>query len=445
MLGSVPDFLRDPVRAFMRGWVAHGDVVHFRMPGPTSFYLLAHPADIKHVLQDNHSNYRKDPVHSSKLKGIAGDGLTMSEGALWRQQSRLMRPAFSHGGLNTLIPSVVTPTEEMLSGWERSRRPGEPVDLSAEMFRLSLRIVMKSLFDHDPGGEADAIVNDSKVVLEHAYRGMRTYYSIPEWLPLPSNKRFRASRRALDELAYGIIKERKASSGKDRDLVSLLLDAPARNEERVPDKQIRDQIITMILAGHDTTALALTWTLYLLAQHPCAMERARAEAASVLNNPLPTLAEVENLHYAEMVLSEALRLFPPAWVLSRRSLGPDEVGGYHIPAGSTVFLSPYITHRHKGFWHSPEEFIPERFEEEEAVRQPYAYFPFGGGPRQCIGRAFALTAAKLVLALVVRAYKLSLAPDQCVPAKPMLTLHPENNILIKVEQADGGRRAPAHE
>lgn len=436
LLGNIPYFLRDPIQAFMQGWAQCGDVVHFRMFGPISFYLLAHPSDIKHVLQDNHDNYQKDPLHSAKLKSFAGQGLTMSEGSLWQQQSRLMRPAFRRSCQDSFLPSIMIPTEETLAEWQINSQRQRPIDISAEMLRLSLRIVMRSLFDVDPGDQATTIVQASTVVLEHAYRGMRTYYSLPSWLPFPSNRRFAEARRTLDELAYAIISQRRDSPTERKSLLSLLMNGVDDKKKLIPDKQIRDEIITMILAGHDTTAIALTWALYLLSHHPLVMKRMRAEALAALNTKIPIASALENLPYTEAVLNEALRLFPPAWVLSRISLDYDEIGGYLIPPGSTLFLSPFITHRHTDFWRDPEDFIPDRFNEElTTVHHQYAYFPFGGGPRQCIGRIFALTAAKLVLAMIVRDYTLSIAPNQRVRAKPKLTLHPENSILMNVEKA----------
>lgn len=434
LLGNIPDFLRDPIAAFTKGWVACGDLVHFRMAGPISFYLLAHPSDIKRVLQDNHENYQKDPIHSAKLKTFAGQGLTMSEGSLWRQQSRLMRPAFRTDSLESLLPSIVTPTTEMLASWRSYSQSGQPIDLSAEMLRVSLRIVMRAMFDADPNEKAVAIVESSAVLLEHAYREMRTYIGLPHWLPTLANRRFLVARRALDRLAYDIINLRRRFPSKRGDLLSLLLGGVTDKKAPISDKQIRDEIITMILAGHDTTGAALTWTLYLLAQHPDVSERVAAEVSAISDTAAPSLSDLDNLRYTEAVFDEAMRLFPPAWVLSRRSLGHDEFRGHRIPPGSNLFLSPFITQRHPDFWRDPNEFLPERFTGTERATQPqYAYFPFGGGPRQCIGKIFALTTAKLVLAMVLRNYRLSLATDAPVRPMPRLTLHPNGKILMKLK------------
>ncbi len=434
LVGNIPDVLRDPIAAFTKGRVACGDLVHFRMAGPISFYLLLHPSDIKRLLQDNHENYRKDPVHTAKLKEFAGQGLTMSEGSLWRQQSRLMRPAFRNDRLESLLPSIVTPSTEMVTSWRSYSQSGQPIDVSAEMLRVSLRIVMRALFDADPHDKAGALVESSAVLLTHAYRQMRTYIALPHWLPSFTNRRFLNARRALDQMAYDLINRRRRFPSKRRDLLSLLLDGGVEKKAPISDKQIHDEIITMILAGHDTTGAALTWTMYLLAQHPNVLERVAAEVSAISDFTAPSLSDLDHLSYTEAVFDEAMRLFPPAWVLSRRSLGPDEFRGHRIPAGSSVFLSPFITQRHPDFWRDPNEFIPERFIGTERATQPqYAYFPFGGGPRQCIGKTFALTTAKLVLAMVLRNYKVSLATDYPVRPMPGLTLHPDRNILMKLK------------
>jgi cytochrome P450 len=431
LLGNVPAFRRDPIAAFTKGWAECGDLVHFRIAGPISFYLLAHPSDIKHVLQDNHENYQKDPLHSAKLKTFAGQGLTMSEGALWQRQSRLMRPAFRPSNLDSLIPDIVTPTTEMLESWRSFSQSGQPIDVSAEMLCLSLRIVMRALFDVDPYDKAGAIVDSSAILLDHAYREMRNYIGLPNWLPSSANRRFLAARHSMDQLAYDIIDLRRRTPNKRKDLLSLLLEAASDKKAPISDKQIRDEMITMILAGHDTTGVALAWTMYLLAQHPAESERVAAELSAISGTPRLS----DNLSYTEAVFDEAMRLFPPAWVLSRKSLGHDEFRGYRIPPGSNVFLSPFITQRHPDFWQNPDQFVPERFTATTRDAQTeYAYFPFGGGSRQCIGRIFALTMAKFVLTMVLRNYRLSLPTKYPVRPMPKLTLHPESNIVMRLER-----------
>lgn len=428
LLGSSLNFLFDPIRTFMDGWEQCGDVVRFPLVGPMELYLCAHPDQVKRVLVDNQQNYRKDPGHSAQLKALAGDGLTMSEGDLWLRQRRMMQPAFHRQRFPGYIDGITGATRAMLDGWEARGAGGRPLDISTEMLRVSFDIVARTMFSADLRAEADAVVRDAAVVLEHAYNGMRTPVPVPLWLPLPSNRRFLAARRTLDELATRLVRERRDAPGVRDDLLSMML--LRGGDERLA----HDEIITTILAGHDTTGVALAWTFSLLSTHPEVARRLRQEVADVLGGRAPTLDDLPALEYAEMVLKESLRLFPPAWVLSRRAVDDDEVGGYRIPRGATVFVSPYLTHRHPGFWPNPEGFDPERFRRGATPNAPFAYFPFGGGPRLCIGNNFALLAAHLVLVLVVQQYRLELAAGQSVVPRAKLTLHPRRKVFMTVER-----------
>jgi len=392
-------------------------------------YLCTHPDQVKRVLVDNQQNYGKDPGHSAQLKALAGDGLTMSEGDLWLRQRRMMQPAFQRQRFSGYVAGITEAAQAMLNRWETQFEDGRVVDISTEMLRVSFDLVARTMFSSNLLAEADAVVRDSAVVLEHAYNGMRMPVPVPIWLPLPSNRRFLTARRTLDELATRLITERKESPNGQDDLLSMML--LRSGDERLA----HDEILTTILAGHDTTGVALAWTFALLSTHPEVARRLHLEVEQVLNGRPPTLDNLPALEYAEMVLKESLRLFPPAWVLSRKAVADDEVGGYHIPSGATIFVSPYLTHRHPDFWRNPEGFDPERFRRGGAARNaPFAYFPFGGGPRLCIGNNFALMAAQIVLVLVVQKFRLALATGQSVVPQAKLTLHPRRKLFMTLER-----------
>jgi cytochrome P450 len=444
LFGSTFDFLRDPIDTFLDGWRQCGDVVSFRLLGPLAYrlgapvaarlvgpmemFLVVHPDHVKHILQENHKNYLKEPNHSGQLKTVAGDGLTMSEGELWLQQRRLMQPAFHRSYVGSLVSSITAATQAMLDRWHGYFSRGQVIDLSSEMLVVAFDIVARTMFSADLRTEAEQIVRDSATVLDYAYGGMRTPVHMPSWLPLPATRRFARARRSLHHLASRLIAERRQSQESRPDLLGLML------EKGGNERLARDEIITMILAGHDTTGHALTWAFYLLSTHPEIGRRLGAEATSVMGDRAPVFEDMAKLSYADMVIRETMRLFPPAWVLSRKSIAMDEVGGYGIPGGATIFISPFLTHRHPAFWRNPEGFEPERFKEKPSSNA-YAYLPFGAGPRMCIGSLFAITSAQIVLAMVARTYNVNLVAGQTVIPRPKLTLHPHRSILVSLERA----------
>ena len=444
-VGTALNFRRDPLRTLLDGRRLCGDVVRFILPGVPDIYLAAHPRGIQHVLHNEPRRYRKDPTHSSQLEALAGKGLTMSEGHLWARQRQVMQPSFYPVQTATYMAHAAEATAAMLELWRGHHERGKAVDVSAEMLRLMLCVVVKSLFGVDAGRQAETLVRSSAVMLDYAYKGTRNYYSPPEWLPLPSVRRFLGARRRLDDFAYGLIQQRRDSRPERHDLLSSLLNGrDERTGEKIGEKQIRDEIVTMILAGHDTTGVALAWTFYLLARNPEAANRLREEAFEVLGDRTPTAADLPNLPYARMVLDESMRIYPPAWVLSRRSVADDVLGGYRVRAGSTILISPYVTHRHDGLWPDPEAFVPERFARAASAKRPkYAYFPFGGGVRHCIGSHFALAAAQIALVMTARAYRLVLVPGAEITPRAKLTLHPSRPVVMRLESAGPSPARPA--
>jgi cytochrome P450 len=310
-----------------------------------------------------------------------------------------------------------------------------------EMSRLTLDIVTGALFHAHVGEEPGAISRAVNVLVEDlGYRFEVPFYP-PHRVPTPRNRRFRAALRTVDRAVYSIIAERRRGGGDEEDLLALLMEA--RDEETgesMGDKQLRDEVITLFLAGHETTANALSWAFYLLATHPDAEERLRAELAEVLGAEddfrVPTLEDLPRLPYAKMVVDETLRLYPPAWITNRQAIADDEILGHRIPAGAFVMLSPYVLHRHPDYWTEPDAFDPERFAPGQGNGRPrFAYFPFGGGPRQCIGQSMALVEAQLVLATVLGSCRLRPASDKPVEAEALATLRPRGGLPMTVEPA----------
>jgi len=418
----------------IEAWRTYGDVVRLRMGGVFVSHLLLHPDAVKRVLQDAHAQYGKVPWYNEKLKAVIGEGLFTSEGSLWLRQRRLAQPAFHRQRLALLGTVITDEVGRMLRRWQTYVDFAQPLEVRAEMMRLTMAVVARALLGSEVRQEADEIGRAIDVSIDYTFRRMQSYFDLPGRLPLPSTRRFQGALAVLDRIVYRIIQERRASGEARDDLLDMLMSA--RDEETgegMSDRQVHDEAMTIFLAGHETTAVALTWTWYLLSRTPQVLERLRAELDRVLAGRTPTVEDLPRLAYTEMVIQEALRLYPPAWLLSRRAMEDDEIAGFHIPAHTTVYLCPFITHRHPDFWENPEGVDPDRFSPERSAGRPrYAYFPFGGGPRQCIGNGFAMMEAQLALAMMAQRYRLELAPGQSVLLDPKITLRPRDGLMMRV-------------
>ncbi|MEX0800832.1 MAG: cytochrome P450 [Dehalococcoidia bacterium] len=429
-LGHIRTIQSDPIGVFMEATRRYGDLVRFRV-GAWSVYLVAHPDGVRRVLQDNYLNYLKG-FNYRFLRPVLGLGLLTSEGDLWQRQRRLVQPAFHHNELAKLACIMTDATAATLEGWRPRLEEGQPLDIYDEMKRLSLEVVVRTMLGSDIGEAADPVRRDVMFLREHVnHRAMRMM-SLPEAFPTPRNLRFKRALRTIDNTVWGMIEERRRAGGEARDLVSILLSA--RDEEDgqgMSDRQLRDEVVTIFIVGHETTGTGLAWTWYLLARHPEVEEELHAELDRVLAGRVPTFADLPNLQFTKMVFQEALRLYPPAWCLGRQPIEDDEIGGFRIPAKSLVMVSPYVTHRHPDFWERPEEYDPWRFApERSAARSRYAYIPFAAGPRGCIGDNFALMEGQLSIAMIAQQYRLRLAPGQVVEAEPAIALRPRGSLLM---------------
>jgi cytochrome P450 len=412
----------------------YGDIVRIRFLFWPA-YLINHPDGIKHVLQENQQNYHKDFYPYKIFKPLLGRGLVTNDGKSWLHQRRLMQPAFHRKSLDAFSSLMTNATISMLDQWENFAERDQPLDVAAEMQRLTLCIAGKALFNIDLSDEThtvgQAVTTVNKLLTEYLYAPLP-----PLNVPTLRNQRLQVSYRTLDQVVQGIITQRRRQNTDPEDLLSILL--LARDQETgqgMNDQQVRDEVITLLIAGHETVSNALTWTWYLLSQYPQAACHLHKELEIVLGGQIPTMDHLAKLAYTHMVLDETLRLYPPAWVFGRKAVADDEIGGYFIPANSMIVLSPYITHRHPAFWQDPEVFDPERFAPERSASRPhFAYFPFGGGPRMCIGNYFALMEMQLILATVVQRYRLHLVPGHTVEPEALLSLRPRCGLPMLLQQ-----------
>jgi cytochrome P450 len=422
----------DPLAFVSRLRREFGDVVCVRM-GPLRVFMVFHPEGVKHVLQDNHRNYVKGPL-IARARVLIGDGLFTSEGDLWRRQRRLAQPAFHHERLAGLVDVITRLTGEHLHRWHPVGSSPPLRDIAAEMSTLTLTIAGITLFGENLEGEAAAAGRALRVALEFTGQRIMSYLAVPLAIPTARNLAFRRAVRILDDVVYDIIASRQRSRSDAGDLLSMLL--AARDEETgagMTRRQLRDEVMTFFLAGHETTAVTLAWTWYLLARHPAIEARLREESVAGLGTGSPTYADLPHLRFTRMVIQEAMRLYPPVWGIGRQALEEDTIGGYRVPRGGIVNLSPYVTHRHPDVWNEPERFDPERFDPARAAsRHRFAYFPFGGGPRLCIGEAFALMEAQVIVAMVAGRYRLRPRGGYAAEPEVHLTLRPRGGMPMTI-------------
>jgi len=430
LVGNLLDYARNPLLFLTRCSREYGDVVRLHFPGPP-VYLLNGSDHVKHVLVKHNRNFIKGRYFRQELSFL-GRGLLTSEGEFWRRQRRLSQPAFHRQRINAYGEVMVSYAERMLEGW----REGETRDVHQEMMRLLLEVVAKVLFD----AEIDRAEEVGKALGRVAKRfdeqgSAKLLRFLLGRLPTPTDLRFRKAVKQLDELIYGIINERRTSGKDTGDLLSMLLHARDEEGERMSDKQLRDEAMTILLAGPETNALALSWSCYLLSQHPEVEAKLLGELREVLGDRAPTLEDLPKLRYTEMVLKESMRLYPPAWSISREAKGECEIGGYRVPAGTQLFIAQWVIHRDPRHFEDPEAFEPERWIDGYGERIPkYAYLPFGAGPRLCIGSSFAVMEATLLLAMIAKRFRLELASGRRVIPQPSVTLRPRGGIEMRLKK-----------
>ena len=415
----------------------YGDIAGLRILNFKTIFIN-HPDLIEEVLVANARMYTKGRVLRAN-RHVFGEGLLTSEGDFWLRQRRLSQPAFHRARIASYAATMVEYAQRMMEDW----RSGEERDVHREMLRLTLQIVGKTLFDADVERDAQEVGKSLELLLEIGANFRRTIF-VPHWLPTPANLRVKREVAQIEKIIYRIISERRASGRDAGDLLSMLLAAQDEDGSRMTDKQLRDETITLFLAGHETTASTLSWTWWLLAQNPAVEAKLHQELDAVLGDRTPALDDLPKLGYAGHVITESLRLYPAAWGLARLAVEDHEIAGYPVTRGMGVTMAQWVVHRDKRWYDAPEEFQPERWENDLLKRLPrFAYFPFGGGPRQCIGNTFALMEATLILATIARKFRLRLEVDHPVVPLASITLRPRHGVRVRLESREKKEAVPS--
>lgn len=418
---------RDPLKLLTDLAQTYGDVVGMRFLKYRSFFI-SHPDYVEDVLVNHARKFVKGRVLQAN-KRLFGNGLLTSEGDFWLRQRRLAQPAFHRARIASYAETMVRFAERAVAAW----KDGEERDIHREMMQLTLQIVGKTLFNADVTGDAEQ-VGHTLERLQELGSDFRKLVFIPQWLPMPRNIEMALGIRRLDKIIYRVIAQRRASGEDAGDLLSMLLEAQDEDGTRMTDQQLRDEAITLFLAGHETTSNALSWTWLLLAQNPATEHKLHQEIDEVLGGHAPALEDLPKLTYTGHVLTESMRLYPPAWGMARMAIEEHEIAGYRLEKGMGVAISQWVMHRDARWYDAPEEFRPERWEGDLIKRLPrFAYFPFGGGPRQCIGNTFAVMEATLLLAAIAQKFRLTLVPGYCVVPLASITLRPRHGIRVKLE------------
>lgn len=433
--GDLQAVRHSPLHALCRVSQRYGDVFQYPV-GFWTVYVVTAPAGVKHILQDNNRNYSKETFQYHLLGLVTGNGLLSSEGAFWLRQRRLAQPAFHRQRLHRLSYLTTAATRRMLDRWDGIAARGEPLDIDGEMMRLTLEIVGTALFSVDLSDAADALSRATMATLDHVARRARFPLAPPPRVPTPGNRRFVAAVRTLDDAIFALIRARRRTPDMHDDLLAMLMAArDAETGEGMTDRQLRDEIITFLIAGHETVASALVWAWYLLSLHPAVERTLHTEIDGALADRTPTMDDLSRLPYTAMMVDETLRLYPPSWISTRRTIHEDAIDGRRIPANALIVMSPYVTHRRAACWPNPEGFDPERFTPQAVAARPrFAYFPFGGGPHLCIGNTFALVESQLIVATVAQRYRLALIPGQRIEVAPLVTLRPKYGMLMGLER-----------
>jgi cytochrome P450 len=431
VFGNSRQYARDPFEFLSACESAYGDLVAVEL-GPLETYIATNPSDVERVLVTDHRKYRKPAFQDDALGRLLGDGLLLSEGEQWRRQRDLANPAFDMSRISDIAETMVEHATDAVSSW----RPGEELDLEIEMARLTVKIIADAMLGVDLGAERVRTIQENLEPLGARFEADPIRFVTPDWLPTRENREYEAAVGTLEDVVADVVAERRGTEGSaddddpPMDLLSILLRAQNRGEQS--DEQLRDEVVTMLLAGHDTTALTLTYAFYLLSEHPEAERRVHDELDDVLDGP-PTFADTRELSYLDRVLQETMRLYPPVYVMFREPKVDVKLAGYRVPEGAAIMLPQWAVHRSPRWWSEPSAFDPDRWTRERRADRPrFAHFPFGGGPRHCIGKQFSLLEAKLIVGVVGREYALEYAGEAPVSLRGSLTMHPEGGMPMRV-------------
>lgn len=438
VFGSALNLLRDFLGTTTKGRRTYGDVVRYVAgpPGPMRIiaYGIAHPDGIQQVLAGNADRYSKQDAAYNEIRALVGDGLLTSEGEDWRRQKRLIQPLFTHSRVAGYVDMMSQESAELVERWNQLRQKDGTVDLHSEMTRFSLRVVCRALFGTDVDKIVPVLKDNVPYLSKKAFTRSLAPVHIPHDWPTPGNLHTNRATREVYDVVDRLIADRRANPSGSDDLLSRLLDAQdPEGGTGLTDAEVRDQALIFLLAGHETTATSLTFTLHLLGLHPDIQQKVRDEAVEVLGDRLPNHADTKALAYSTMAIKEAMRLYPAVYAIPRLIMKADEVNGYTLPVGAVAAVSPWVTHRHPDYWDDPETFDPERFTpEREKVRHRYAYFPFGGGPRACIGQYFSMLESIVMTPVLVRAFEFT-SPPGPVKLFTGITLRPNQPMPCRID------------
>ena len=429
MLREFGQIRGNPLDYLERMWREHGDVVQFPIPRPPS-YLVNDPDAVRLVLVDQARSFGKSTIQYRALSLVTGEGLLTSDGDVWRRQRRMVQPAFHHETLAQLTDHIERASAAVVSDWNQAGA-GAVVDIDAAMMHATLEVVGHALFGSDLSSDAAALAGATLDALDVVIARARVPVTPPSWLPTPANRRLNAANTVLDGAVRRMIADRREAPSLTHDMLDMLMSVRDEDGIGLSAEEIRNQMVTFIVAGHETVASALTWAFALLAAHPREQESLHDELSAIVREKPLTIDDYSRLTRTRAVFDEALRLYPPAWLITRKALAHGELGGRDVPEGALVIMSPWLLHRHPALWRSPEEFRPARFIDDDIDRS--AFLPFGAGPRMCIGRDFAYVEGVLMLARLASGFELSY-PEGCgVPdPEPLVTIRPAGGLRLRV-------------
>jgi len=425
VVGSTFDYARDPFRFMDAVRRAYRDIAKFQL-GPLDTYILMNPDDVETVLMNDEAEFRKADFQDDALTGLLGDGLLLSTGDYWEQQRAIAQPAFNMGRIAGLVEMMGEKTASSLDEWPVE----EPYNVQLPLARLTVDVIVNAMFGVDPDEETVYEVQDNLEPLGARFEPDPVRFLTPPWVPTPGNRDYNESLAALEGIVEGLIDERRRGDVDGEDFLSRLLRAEAAGDQTT--EQVRNEMMTMLLAGHDTTALTLTYAFHQIGQRPDVLERLHEEVDAVLDEgEAPGMSDLRDLSYTEQVLKETMRVLPPVYTLFRQPNVDVRLSGYRVPADSLLMVPQWVLHRHPDYWEDPETFDPDRWTPERVrERHPYAYFPFGAGPRSCIGRQFSLVEAKIIMSMVLRRYSPELVSDADLELRPSLTMHPRDPVEV---------------
>ena len=433
--GSLFKFLKDPLKFLIEARANYGDIYSLDL-GVTDIVILNHPRQADYVLRKNFRNYNKGGAMWKTVRTVLGNGLGTSEGDFWRRQRRMIQPLFHRKHLNVLTDMMVDVIDEQVTGWQGYAKQ-KPFNVAHALHPITMKVIVKTMFGTGIDDEdLNAVSQSAAFINDYIPRGMLTSF-LPAWIPLPGRHHYATCIRTVDRVVQNVIERRRQLSDHNHsDLLTMMLHTEdAETGERMTDKQLRDEAVTMFLSGYDTTAGTLTWVFHILTQYPEVTAKLQKEVDEILGKGRPSLADLSQLTYSRMVIQETMRLYPPLWWVSRTATEDDEIDGFYIKAGTMVAPMPYVIHRHPAIWDNPNKFDPERFSRERfKARHKLAWLPFGAGQRQCIGRDFSIMESQLILARILQNYKITAVPGNVAQLKVSTTLKTQKGVFINLEQ-----------